>query len=174
MAGCTHAVARAACVPTAAGCSAVHTALRTASGRCCRGRPRTSDEPALPGSAHAHGALGAPRWAAGESRSGPFSRSDPTRTIPIVTHTRMPPAAVARAQSSCAHRCIPHGQPNERSRMRLQLTRLSGPHIGRHGPLCATVTCEDPDAHSQSAEDGIEAISLCAPQTGVADQLTPA
>jgi hypothetical protein len=86
----------------------------------------------------------------------------------------MPASAVVRAQSSCAHRCIPHGQPNECSRTSIELTRLSGPHIGRHGPLCATVTCEDPDVHSQWAEDGFEAISLCEPQTGIGAQPMPA
>ncbi len=154
MARCTCAVARAACVHTAAGCAAaaaepvriVGSALPRRShstaqsiDRRCRGRPRTSTDLALPGSAHAHGALGVPRRAAGGSRSGPFSRPDPIRTIPIVTHTRMPAAAVVLAQSSV-------GQPNERSRTSIQLTGLSGPHIGRQGPLCATVTCEDLDA----------------------------
>ncbi len=101
MAGCTSAVARAACMHTAAGCAAaaaepvriVGSALQRrlhsttqSIGRCCRSRPRTGDEPALPGSALAHGALGVPRRAAGGRRSGPFSRSDPTRTIPNVTH----------------------------------------------------------------------------------------
>ena len=56
----------------------------------------------------------------------------------------------------------------------IQLTKLSGPHIGRQGPLCATVTCEDLDTHFPSEYDGFEAISFCAPQTGVGDQLTPA
>jgi hypothetical protein len=60
------------------------------------------------------------------------------------------------------------------SRTTIQLTRLSGPHIGRQRPLCATVPCEDPEAHSQSEYDGFEAISLCAPQTGIVDQLMPA
>ena len=60
------------------------------------------------------------------------------------------------------------------SRTSIQLARLSGPHIGRQGPLCGTVTGEDPDAHLPSAYDGFEAISLCAPQTGIGDQLMPA
>ena len=98
------------CASCARPCSADHTALREASnGECRRGLSRTS-EPARPGSAHARGALGVPRRAAGGSHSGPSSRSDPIRTVPTETHTRMPPAALVRAQSSCAHRCIPHGQ----------------------------------------------------------------
>jgi hypothetical protein len=63
MAGCTHALARAACMQRAAGCVAaaaepvrvVSSALPRRSHsttqsvrRCCRGRPRTSDDPALP------------------------------------------------------------------------------------------------------------------------------
>jgi hypothetical protein len=62
MAGCTCAVARAACVPTAAGCAAaaaepvrvVGSALPRRShsttqsiGQRCRGRPRTSDDTAV-------------------------------------------------------------------------------------------------------------------------------
>ncbi len=85
-----------------------------------------------------------------EAVPGRSPDSDPTRTIPIVTHTRMPPAAVVRAQSSCAHRCIPHGQPNEH-------TAQQAEHIGRQGPLCATVTWEDQDAHLPSEYDGFEA-----------------
>ena len=60
------------------------------------------------------------------------------------------------------------------SRTSIQLTRLSGPHIGRQGPLCATVTREDPDAHLPSEYDGFEAVSLCAPQTSIGYQLMPA
>ena len=59
------------------------------------------------------------------------------------------------------------------SRTNIQLTRLRGPHIGRQGPLCATATCEDPDAHLPSEYDGLEAISLCAQQTSIGDQLMP-
>jgi hypothetical protein len=63
------------------------------------------------------------------------------------------------------------------SRMRsctnILLDRLSGPHIGRQGPLCATVTCEDLDTHFPSEYDGFEAISLCAQQTSISDQLMP-
>ena len=55
----------------------------------------------------------------------------------------------------------------------IQLSRLSGVHIGRQGPLCATVMCEDPDAHLPSEYDGFEAISLCAQQTSISDQLMP-
>ena len=47
-------------------------------------------------------------------------------------------------------------------------------HIGRQGPLCATVMCEDPDAHLPSEYDGFEAISLCTPQSSIGDQLMPA
>ena len=60
------------------------------------------------------------------------------------------------------------------SRMRsctnILLDRLSGPHIGRQGPLCAGVTCEDLDAHLPSEYDGLEAISLCAQQS-ISDRL---
>ena len=48
---------------------------------------------------------------------------------------------------------------------------MSGPHIGRQGPLCAGVTCEDLDAHLPSEYDGFEAISLYAQQTSISDQL---
>jgi hypothetical protein len=61
-----------------------------------------------------------------------------------------------------------------RSCTNIQLTKLSGPHIGRQGPLCATVTCEDLDAHLSSEYDGFEASSLCAQQTSISDQLMPA
>ena len=86
-------------------------------GRCCRGRSRTSDEPALPGSAHAHGALGVPRRAAGGSRSGPFSRSDPIRTIPIVTHAHASgggrPGAIQLRTSLHPAWAAERAQPNE-------------------------------------------------------------
>jgi len=61
-----------------------------------------------------------------------------------------------------------------RSCTNTQLTKLSGPHIGRQGPLCATVTCEDLDAHLSSEYDGFEASSLCAQQTSISGQPMPA
>ena len=61
-----------------------------------------------------------------------------------------------------------------RSCTNMQLTKLSGPHIGRQGPLCATVTCEDLDAHLSAEYDGFEANSLCAQQTSISDQPMPA
>ena len=60
-----------------------------------------------------------------------------------------------------------------RTNIQLTRTRLSGPHIGRQGPLRASVACEDPDAHLPSEYDGFEAISLCAQQTSISDQLIP-
>jgi hypothetical protein len=70
--------------------------------------------------------------------------------------------------AACAH------ASRMRSCTNIQLTKLSGPHIGRQGPLCATVTCEDLDAHLSSEYDGFEANSLCAQQTSISDQPMPA
>ncbi len=94
-------------------------------------------------------------------RRKPFwAVSDPIRTIPMVTHTRLPPAAVVRAQSSCAHRCILHGQQNENTADQAERSAhrpAAAALCGRKRPLCATVACEDLDAHLPSEYDGVVA-----------------
>jgi hypothetical protein len=90
----------------------------------------------------------------------------------IIGHTARPrPIAVAdspieAASSSWLRTCIPHAQLSQYTAYQAE-----GPHIGWQGPLCATVTCDDPGAHLPSEYDGFEASSLCAQQTSISDQL---
>ena len=93
--------------------------------------------------------------------------STPTSTQKDCTGDAAAAVRLPKRAAGCAHASRMGSCTN------IQLTRLSGPHIGRQRPLCATVTREDPDTHLPSEYDGFEAISLCAQQTSISDQLMP-
>jgi len=101
----------------------------------------------------------------------PDGAHQPHGTFALAREIHAGAVAIQQLPSAAQTGCAPASRMG--SCMNIQLTRLSGTHIGRQGPLCATVMCEDPDAHLPSEYDGFEAKSLCAQQTSISDQLNP-